>query len=127
MSTKHLWEIHHPYYASESNYYSNDAGNSYDSWYDFIESEGGNDKDLNAIFRWDWNRPDPDDYEPGSELPSDTLQLIYISQRKGIYRPVRIAVTEADEPAVIEFLRGYAQHVVSLWEPFLDAAAVGAE
>lgn len=122
MTVKHLWEYDHPYYASESNYYSNDAGTSYESWDDFIASEGNLDKDLNAIFRWDWYRADPADYED-EEVPSDSLQLIYISQRKGIYRPVQIEITEDDEPAVREFLAGYAAHTVSIWEPFLDGRA----
>jgi len=135
---EHLWEINHPYYSSESNYYCNAAnhpGSDYGSWQEFFEAEGDNDKDLNLLFRWDW---DPNEYLDvpfgvtredeiavrreyadrfGDRDHAWTLKLFFISQRKGIYRPVTVQVCKADEPAVREFLQGYADHLRAVWEP----------
>ena len=125
MSTPKLWEIEHSYYASESNYFSNDYTTRYGDWAEFVDSEGRNDADLNCLFRWDWQRSDPSDYEDDPEdAPPDCVQLTFILQRKGIYRVVFVGVTEADEPAVREYLAGKARYIARLWEPFLDESQV---
>jgi NTP pyrophosphatase (non-canonical NTP hydrolase) len=40
----HLWEVKHPYYATEGNYFDNDCHVDFDSWADFKE-EGSLDAD----------------------------------------------------------------------------------
>jgi hypothetical protein len=94
MSTPHLWEIDHPYYCTE-----------------------GNDHDMNLVFRWDWKRADPDDYEDGEELPPDTLAVYWVLQRKAILRSTECVVTEADEPAVRAWLADRAKTVAAIWQP----------
>lgn len=133
----HLWEIDHPYYSSESNYFTNDYHTDYDSWAAFAEAEGGSDKDYNLLFRWDWDRSyahttddDLDNEAPDARRAfadryddqerAFTLKLFYVLQRKGIYRAVEVAVCKADEPEVRKFLEGYAAHLRKVWEPLLD-------
>lgn len=136
----HLWEIDHPYYCNEGNYFKAGYHTVYESWADFAQPSGafeetflggkGNalydyDDDLNYLWRWDWKRPDPEDYEweaendPEFVMPGDTLYLFFMLQRKAYNVSVEIAVTEADEPAVREWLAKKAAHVARTWEPFL--------
>lgn len=139
MST-HLWEIDHPYYSSESNFFTNDYHTDYETWAEFIQAEGNNDFDLNLLFRWDWDASyahigedadTPDTLATrrafadrhGDDERAFTLKLFYVLQRKGIYRAVEVAVCKADEPAVREFLLGYAAHLRLVWEPLLDVTS----
>jgi hypothetical protein len=122
--SRHLWEIDHPYYCSEGNYYVgglnwHDVHTSYGSWADFHEQWGDADPDMNLVFRWDWNRPDPSDYE-GDEVPPDTLQVFWVLQRKAILRSTECVVTEADEPAVLAWLAERAKAIRAIWAPLLD-------
>jgi hypothetical protein len=122
MSTPHLWEIDHPYYCTEGNYYvsglrRDEVHSSYGSWAEFHEEWGGNDHDMNLVFRWDWKRADPDDYEDGEELPPDTLAVYWVLQRKAILRSTECVVTEADEPAVRAWLADRAKTVAAIWQP----------
>jgi len=124
----HLWEIKHPYYCNEGNFYKNgpDVHTVYASWGDFFEDWGTADEDWNAVFRWDWKRADPDDYEPGDEPPADQLCVYWVLQRKAILRSTACNVTEADEPAVRAWLTTRAEHTRRLWVPLLDAPAEAA-
>ncbi len=132
--SQHLWEIDHPYYCSESNYFSNDCYNEYGSWESFVEYEGDSDFDMNLVFRWDWKAHDlsADDTVEARREYADrfgdrdhawTLSVFWMGQRKGIFRVTEIKVCKADEPAVREWLSLRAQHMRTLWEPLLDAAA----
>ena len=128
----HLWEIEHPYYGPEGSYWANWAQQgpyiqSYESWQDFIDEGGMSDADLdmNWCYRWDWQRPDPDDYKyerektPDFEMPGDYLELFWMMPRKGIMATSTIKVTEADEPAVREWLQVRAEYMRRMWAPFL--------
>lgn len=124
MTTPRLWEVDHPYYCAEGNYYARPVDGlptEYDSWADFIADWGNTDPDMNLVFRWDWQRADPQDYEPyGEEVPADTLQVFWVLQRKAILRSTECAVTEADEPAVRAWLAERATTIRAIWEPILD-------
>jgi hypothetical protein len=117
----HLWEANHPYYCNEGNYYARDMHETYDSWDDFIADWGDADADMNLVFRWDWKRADPDDYEPDDDgvvrVPEDTLNVYWVLQRKAILRSTECVVTEADEPAVREWLSKRAKTITAIWEP----------
>lgn len=137
MST-HLWEISHPYYCSEGNFYKNGCHTIFGSWEEFAAPTtvssagfGGNvlydwDDDLNFLFRWDWQRADPDDYtwereeDPEFEMPGDKLFLFFMAQRKGRNMSAEVAVTEADERAVRAWLEKKAEYMRKVWEPFLN-------
>jgi hypothetical protein len=48
------------------------------------------------------------------------------SERKAILRSTECAVTEADEPAIREWLTRKARYVAAIWEPLLDRPAPAA-
>lgn len=137
--SKHLWETDHPYYCNEGNYFKAGMHDRFASWDAFAQPfsfgkglEGvGNmlydfDDDLNFLYRWDWNRVDPDDYtyereeDPDFEMPGDTLLLYFMGQSKARCFSAEVAVTEADEPAVREWLTKKAEYMRTVWEPLLD-------
>lgn len=117
-----LWEIEHPYYCETGNFYvsglrRHEVHTSYDSWSSFYEVWGDNDPDYNLVFRWDWRRPDPADYEPDEELAPDTLLVFWVLQRRAVLRSTECIVTEDDEPAVRAWLTNRGQHLAAIWQP----------
>lgn len=125
----HLWEYDHPYYCNEGNYLAKplehpDCWQTYDSWQEFFEEWGGTDPDLNLVFRWDWHAwhlEYPDDYQEGE--PRHVLQLFFMLQRKAFNKSIEVTVTEADEPAVREWLQQRAKTVAAIWAPLIRAVA----
>ncbi|MFE1550600.1 hypothetical protein [Streptomyces sp. NPDC058718] len=116
-----LWDIDHPYYCAEGNYFKNGQHLTYPNWTEFQEEWGSLDDDLNLVFRWDWKRADPADYEPyGEDVPPDALHVYWVLQRKAILRSTECVITEADEPAVREWLTRKAARLRLVWEPLLD-------
>lgn len=123
--TPHLWEIDHSYYGPDQCYYANTYQQAqwnaaYESWAEFME-EGisSADLDMNFLYRWDWQRWPTDDLEedaePGSE---EQLELFWLFARKGMIGKTTVNVTEADEPAVREWLQKHADYVRDMWAPF---------
>jgi len=115
---KHLWEIDHPYYCNQGNYYSNDCHDHHKTWASFIAEYGGCDFDMNLVFRFDWHLGSEHELPP-SEDPyyrDGKLLIFWLGQRKGIYRYSTVEVCRADEPAVIEFLKPRWEHMIKLWE-----------
>lgn len=140
---KHLWEVVHPFYCSEGNFYKNGLHTHFASWEEFATparfkdmGATGNvlydwDDDLNFLFRWDWKKANKEDYwlapgDPDDETAryeedqkTDTLMLFFMAQRKGRNMSAQVTVTEADEPAVREWLTGKAEYMRKIWEPLL--------
>jgi hypothetical protein len=116
VADKHLWEIEHPYYCNEGNYFASPdkVSDHYDSWADFIAEYGDADFSMNLLFRWDWRKADPEEERHGN--PKDELLIFWMGQRKGLYRWTTIDITDADEPAVREFLAPRWTHLQKLWE-----------
>lgn len=114
----HLWEVPHPYYASEGNFYRQGNHYRFDSWADF-KTDGifDADRDLNLVYRWDWVKADPVDYEPGENLPGDMLQVFVMGQRKALCSSSFVSVTEADEPEVRAWLIECAKTITAIWAP----------
>jgi hypothetical protein len=112
----HLWEIDHPYYCQEGNYFKTGQHTAFSSWQEFTEETVfvTGDRDLNFLFRWDWRKPGHHDWD-GEEY----LLLFFVIQRKGFNCSIQITVTEADEPAVRAFLTECAQTMRATWEPIL--------
>ncbi|MFI7042645.1 hypothetical protein ACIBI0_38710 [Microbispora rosea] len=115
---KHLWEIDHPYYCEEGNFYKTGLANQFGSWSEFTETwfyQG--DHDQNLVFRWDWvswrRHPDP---SLRSDSP-DVLLLFFVLQRKPILCSARIQITDDDEPAVRAWLEERAKTVAANWAP----------
>ena len=123
--TKHLWEIDHPYYCNQGNYFAaggQDVFAHYRSWADFFVEEGDSDPDYNLLFRWDWH--EGEDHSDGVPFNGDVnyrngvLLLFWMGQRKGLYRWSEVEVCRADEPAVREFLQARFDYLKRVWEPF---------
>jgi len=106
--------IKHPYYCSDSNYYSNEASQVYETWKDFYEEFGQADKDYNLCFRWDIKKNDETDQ-------NYYMEVFYMLQRKGNFIPVMIKkVEESDVPAILKFLQEYWNAVQKLWQPISE-------
>jgi len=121
---QHLWEIDHPYYAQEGNYYSRDqqCHTRFASWDEFTETTFfDGDRDLNLLYRWDWQKPGFHEWD-GEEQ----LKLFFILQRKAICCSVEMSITEAEEPRVRWFLQECAQTMRAVWEPIALTEAVAA-
>lgn len=139
-----LWEVKHPYYCSDSNFYVGGIPRPYPNGmprvdpdfvpYDHVRVESweafgwkDSDPDLNLLFRWDWDVPDPDDYEGGKhdpEWPGERLSLFWMLQRKGRFMVVSFPVEREEEPEIREWLTGRARHLALVWEPFLRLVAL---
>jgi hypothetical protein len=77
------------------------------------------DLDMNWCYRWDWKKWPTEDYEEDvNEAEKEQLLLFWMMPRKGIMATSTINVTEADEPAVREWLQVRADYMRTMWEPF---------
>ena len=113
----HLWEIDHPYYCNEGNYYARESvGSEYKRWQDFLEENKDVDLDLNLIFRFDWVEEE-DSYTGDDNYRNGILKIFWMGQRKGLYRYSLVEVCRADESAIIEFLKIRWERLRLLWEP----------
>ena len=116
-----LWEIKHPYYCEEQQYFTNQSTTGkYKSWSEFIENEGNNDPDYNLLFRWDWSETEIKndiDYSEDENYRNGELKLYWMLQRKGFHRSSIISVCRTDEPNVKEWLTERWQHLQKLWSP----------
>ncbi|MFD6968344.1 hypothetical protein [Streptomyces sp. NPDC059949] len=119
----HLWEIDHPYYCAEGNYFKAGQHTLFESWADFTEETTfySGDRDLNLLIRWDWKsyRRDPD-LLSRDEDAEDELLLFFVLQRKAWLCSAAVTVTDDDEPAVRAWLAECAQTMRATWEPLLD-------
>lgn len=124
ITAERLRDADHPYYCNEGNYYAvgADVHTSYESWADFFEDWGGQDQDLNLVFRWDWKRGDEYLVE-GEEPGPDRLFVYWVLQRKAILRSTECIVTADDEPAVREWLTHRAKTVAAIWAPIIVGGA----
>lgn len=69
--------IDHPYYCNLANYFSNDCGQEYRAWGEFILSEGDAEMDYNLVFRWDIKPHNDDQPELGHYM-----EIFFMGQRK---------------------------------------------
>lgn len=110
MTTLKELAIDHDYYASDSNYYSNDAGGKYNTWADFYEEFKDADIDMNLIYRWDITKREKSERY--------YMQVVIIAQRKGIYMPIHIDyVDDKDVPQIKEFMKPHFEKLLSIWQP----------
>lgn len=104
--------VNHPYYCSDSNFYSNKAGASYLNWEDFLREWGEDlDLDFNHVFRFDVIEKE--------KKGTYRMEVFFILQRKGIFYPVSIDdIKEEEAKSIIEFLRPHFEKTKELWKPF---------
>jgi hypothetical protein len=115
----HLWEVEHPYYCNLGNFYSNDCGQRYNSFDDFLGEWGDADMDYNLLFRWDWREAEYYRESNDEDVRThDILEIFWMLQRKGAYTFCEIKVTKDEEQKVINFLRPRWEYMARLWRPF---------
>lgn len=121
---KHLWEIDHPYYCNEGNYFARESVESYfKTFADFLSAWGDADFDYNLLFRWDWQENDDDDkptFNGDVNYRNGKLKVFWMGQRKGLFMYSIVEVCRADEPAVIAFLKPRWDYMRLLWEGIAD-------
>lgn len=105
----------HDYYASSSNYYSNEAGNEWNTWSEFYQEFREADVDMNLVYRWDISLIDD---SKGHVDGNYQMQVIIIGQRKGLYLPHTISrIFEIDLPEILLYLKPHFQKLISIWQP----------
>jgi len=104
--------VKHPYYASDSNYYANEAGLSYPSMSDFLADFAYADIDMNLIYRWDVH------FSSANGNETYWAQVFIIQQRNGIYTPVIIHLfEEKDVPDFVSLVSKHKEKLLELWKP----------
>jgi len=102
--------VDHPYYASDNNYYSNEASSSNVTMSEFIQEWKNADIDMNLIYRWDVHEHEG--------LGTYWAEVFIIHQRKGIYHPVIIHAFHEDEvEAFVSLVSKHKEVLMKLWEP----------
>lgn len=129
----HLWEVKHPYYMTEGNYYSNECTHVFETWQDFLDEWGDADMDMNWFVRWDWmestpeeaeeNEDDSDLYNGDDNRRHATFLLQCIGQRKANLQSCRISVCRNDEAAILEYLRPRWEYMRQMWAPLSGETA----
>ncbi len=120
----HLWEIKHPYYCNQGNYFAREpCGDHYKTFAEFMSAYADADFDYNLVFRWDWDETNGDDestFNGDVNYRNGELLIFWMGQRKGIYRWSTVEVCRADEPAVRAFLEPRWEYMKALWSGISD-------
>lgn len=109
---KHLWDVDHPYYWEQGNYYKNGCHSQASTWGDFYDEVKDWDPDMNLLVRWDWHKP-----ENGVNGVIGTLATYWVGQRKASLWSMECPVHPDEEPAVREWLRPRFAKLAALWLP----------
>lgn len=118
--SKHLWEVDHPYYMNEGNYFDRNCHATFKSWAEFLDEYADSDMDYNWIVRWDWREGegwDLGEYNGDDNYRHAQFLLQFIGQRKSLLHSVEVEVCRADEPAILEFLKPRWDYMKTMWEP----------
>ena len=107
--------VDHPYYASNSNYFSGEAGGTWETMTEFLDDMEDADIDMNLIYRWDI-RPRG---ETGAETGRYSAEVFIIRQRKGIYSPQVIKhINEAEAERFKALAQKHWETIKAIWAPF---------
>ena len=113
--------VKHDYYCHTNNYYSNDAGGTFNTWEDFYEEYHDADMDYNLVFRWDIK-----EYEEGEGSEGYCMEIFIIAQRKGIFVPITIEkIEESNVPENIKFLQLFKDKLNNNWSPLTGDPTLG--
>lgn len=118
--TKRLWEIEHPYYMTEGNYFKAGEHREFESWQEYITEWEDADIDYNWIVRWDWLEGEgwnAGEYTGDDYYRNGVLKIQMLGQRKAYLFSMEVSVCRADEPAVREYLSKYWNYMREMWEP----------
>jgi len=127
MASKHLWEVNHPYYMTEGNYFQSGCHAEYKTWASFVDEFGDSDLDYNWFVRWDWL--EGEDHGAGTYNGDDyyrhaRFMLQMIGQRKAKLLSFEVEVCRADEPAILKFLEPRWAYMQEMWQPLPASPSV---
>lgn len=106
----------HPYYCSESNYYSNDPACAWDTATDFLNEYEDGDVDMNLVFRWDIQQKTDNNDNPVGVY---SASIFMMHQRKGIFAPHYIRVVLPSEAQRLkDYLEKHWKTMQAIWAPF---------
>ena len=106
--------IKHDYYCSESNFYSNEPAQNYETASDFLADYESMPIELNMCFRWDI-RPRGDN---GEKYGRYSAEIFIMLQRKGIFKPITIKhINESECVALEKYLKKHWEYLSQLWNP----------
>lgn len=112
--------VNHPYYCSDSNYYSNDVAQEWDNWKSFHEEFAESDMHMNLVFRWDVIRIGVEGLEEIGNTTGYYMKIFIMGQRRGIFVPHLIRnVSEEDVSEIISFLKPRLDLLKEMWLPFI--------
>ena len=124
MPTK-LWQVEHPYRCEIGNFFAapgQGVHEVFDSWSDFMADFGRDmDDDYNFLYRWDWQKPDPDDEEDDGV---HRLFLFFVAQRKARNFSIEVAVDPDDDVEIREWLQERWKYMQAVWAPINDDQTV---
>ena len=101
--------VEHNYHCSESNYYSNEANEEYETMTTFLEEYKDADISMNLIFRWDIFKEDDGIYR---------AEVFMIKQRKGIFSPCTIETISEKEAIEFEKIaKKHFNYLLEIWKP----------
>lgn len=108
--------VKHPYYCSDSNYYSREASETYETMTEFLDEFEDADEDMNYVFRWDI-RPRGEGKE-SKKAQRYRAEIFMILQRKGIFKPIEVKhVNEQEAERFKAYLHKHWDLTKKLWEP----------
>jgi hypothetical protein len=113
-----LWEVKHPYYMHEGNFYSRGCHTDFESAEELISEWGDSDMDYNYVVRWDWLEGDLKDYSGDDDEIIGSFKIQIVGQRKALLLSAACPVCRNDEPALRKFLEPRAAYVAEMWQPF---------
>lgn len=110
-----LSQANHPYYCSESNYYSNKPAQRYETMTDFLDEFESSDVDMNLCFRWDVRDITDDNDLSTGEYSAEVFLML---QRKGIFMPCSInKIEESEVDRFVAYLKKHHDTIKALWIP----------
>lgn len=108
--------VDHPYYCSESNYYSNEASTKWNTMTDYLDEFEDSDINMNMVFRWDVKQKR--DMGTDELIDGYCAEIFMMHQRKGIFHPHWISnVTENEIERFEAYLKIHWEHIKELWVP----------
>lgn len=121
----HLWDVDHPDYCEDGNYYKFGLIDRFKSWGHFLDYYKSFAKST-LLFRWDWKAPLDDDddgdqlirWEGDENYRDCELCLYWMGQSKAASFSIIVDVCRADEANVRAWLQDRFAYIVALWEPF---------
>lgn len=107
--------IDHPYYCSDSNWFSREAFMVFDTASEFLDEFENTDIDMNLVFRWDVSEnTDADDISDGTYY----AKVFMMKQRKGLFHPIHIAtIDQGDCLRFCNYLDKHWQRIKDIWMP----------